>query len=158
MKVHPDEQSHGLSMQRKILQHTIEGSDDLGLRSPVIQNTFPPKSAASMVARVRLRSYSDGNSAWPTPRAASSPRPKRARSSPCLETATTPPNLVLSEYVSRRHPHPLTDSQPPSNSPNETSRPKTNRQPTSLVLGGNLRRPVRLLYSQTSLDHANLSD
>ena len=43
MKVHPDEQSHGLSMQRKILQHKIEGSDDLGLRAPSFRTRFRQK-------------------------------------------------------------------------------------------------------------------
>ena len=40
MKVIPVEQSHGVNIQRKVLQDNIEDCDDLGLKSPFIQKRF----------------------------------------------------------------------------------------------------------------------
>lgn len=52
IKVLPDDQSHGLTMQRNTLQAQKRNSDDFGLRGPLIQTRCQPNRAASIVARV----------------------------------------------------------------------------------------------------------
>lgn len=46
--------THGLSMERKIFQHRIKDSDDFGLRNPASQIFFQRKTATSTAARVNL--------------------------------------------------------------------------------------------------------
>ena len=52
-KMLPNEKSHGLGIQRKIVQKTYRNSDDFGLiRSPVVMlKTFHPTSATGNLCR-----------------------------------------------------------------------------------------------------------
>lgn len=49
-----DEQSHGLGIQRKMLQHDNQFPKIFGLKNPVMQKTFQPTRAISILARASL--------------------------------------------------------------------------------------------------------